>query len=61
MSDDGRRFFIPLPKTKDTSGPDSSKSKSDLYAEAHNLDISGRSSMTKAELASALSEERGDR
>ncbi len=40
---------------------DASRSKSDLYAEARGLDISGRSSMTKAELVSALSEERGVR
>jgi uncharacterized protein YrrD len=43
------------------SGSDSSRSKADLYAEARKLDISGRSSMTKAELVSALTEERGER
>lgn len=42
-------------------GADSSRSKSDLYAEARELDISGRSSMTKAELVSALSDRRGVR
>lgn len=39
----------------------STRTKSDLYEEAKSLDLPGRSSMTKAELVTALSEHRGAR
>ncbi len=45
--------------TGDSGASGSSKTKADLYEEARELDISGRSSMTKAELVSALSDRRG--
>ncbi len=45
--------------TAGQSEVDTSRSKTDLYAEARELDIPGRSSMTKAELVSALAERRG--
>ncbi len=46
---------------EDSSGSGSSRSKAELYQEARKLDIAGRSSMTKAELVSALSDRRGVR